>query len=162
MEEARRSLTTLLEIDPKNGPARQRLGRVLFKLDKFDDAFAALELAVQDMPTLEPAAISMGWLYTQKANARKAEEWFDYARKLEPQSARVHRARAAWLLDRGRAPEAKEAVEEAVSLEPGSKEGERLRALIAWHLGDPAEAQRILEPLHRDARPISPSPTCWP
>ncbi len=150
-EGARRSLTALLELDPRNGPARHRLGRVLFKLDKPDDAFAAFKQAVQDLPALEPAAVSMGWLYTQKADAAKAEEWFDYARKLEPQSARVHRARATWLLERGRTPDAKAAVEEAAKLEPGSNEGERIRARIAWYLGDPAESQRILEPLHRDA-----------
>jgi tetratricopeptide (TPR) repeat protein len=150
-ESARRWLTALLEIEPKNGPMRQRLGRALFNLDKVDEAFAALKQAVQDTPALDPAAVAMGWLYTQKADRKKAEEWFDSARKLEPQNARVHRARAAWLLDQGRTPEAKAAVEEAAKLEPGAKDGERLRALIAWHLGDAAEAQRILEPLHREA-----------
>jgi tetratricopeptide (TPR) repeat protein len=150
-EGARRLLTALLEIDPKSGPARQRMGRVLFKLNRVDEAFDALKQAVQDTPALEPAAVSMGRLYTQKADLKKAEEWFDYAKKAEPQSARVHRARAAWLLEIGRAPDAKAAVEEAAKLEPDSKDGERLRALIAWHLGDAAEAQRILEPLHRDA-----------
>jgi tetratricopeptide (TPR) repeat protein len=150
-ESARRWLTALLELDPKNGPARQRLGRALFRLDKVDEAFAALKQAVQDAPALDPAAVSMGWLYTQKADPKKAEEWFDNAQKAEPKSARVQRARAAWLLEQGRAPDAKAAVEEAAKLEPGSKDGERLRALIAWHLGDSAEAQRLLEPLNRDS-----------
>lgn len=150
-EGARRSLTTLLEIDPKNGPARHRLGRALFRLDKVDEAFAALKQAVQDTPAIEPAAVSMGLLYTQKGDIKKAEEWFDYAQKLEPQSARVHRARALWLLERGRTQDARAAIDEAAKLEPGSNDGERLRAVIAWHLGQPAEAQKILEPLHRDA-----------
>ena len=73
-----------LELEPKNGQARQRLGRVLFRLDKAEDAFAALTQAVKDEPALEPAAVSMGWLYTQKGDPKKAEEWFDYARKVEP------------------------------------------------------------------------------
>jgi tetratricopeptide (TPR) repeat protein len=150
-EGARRSLTNLLEIEPKSGPVRQRLGRALFRLGKVDDALEALKQAARDTPALEPAAVSMAFLYSQKGDIKKAEEWFDHAQKAEPQSARVCRARAAWLLDRGRAQDARAAVEEAARREPGSKDGDRLRALIAWHLGQPAEAQKILEPLHRDA-----------
>jgi hypothetical protein len=56
--------------------------------------------------------------------------------------------------------EARAKIEEAAKLEPGSKERERLRALIAWHFGDAAEAQRILSGCTATCRPISPSPTC--
>jgi tetratricopeptide (TPR) repeat protein len=77
---ARDRLNAWLELEPRNGQARQRLGRVLFGLDKPEDAFAALTQAVKDEPALEPAAISMGWLYSQKADSSKAEEWFDFAR----------------------------------------------------------------------------------
>ena len=48
-------LNAWLDLDPKNGRVRQRLGRALFQLGKTDDAFAALTQAVKDEPTLEPA-----------------------------------------------------------------------------------------------------------
>jgi len=144
-------LNAWLELEPKNGQARQRLGGVLFRLDKPGDAFTALKQAVQDTPSLEPAGVTMGRLHSQKGNTKAAEEWFDYALKLEPSSARVRLARAAWLLDQGRAAAARPEIDEAVKLDPASREARRLQALIAWHLRDLAAAESILETLHREA-----------
>ena len=87
-------LRALLELDAKNGAARQRLGAVLFRLGKTEDAFASLTQAVKDNPALEPAAVSMARLFSQKGDSKKAEEWFDYAQKFDPKSARVHTVRA--------------------------------------------------------------------
>jgi len=148
---AQTRLNAWLELDPKNGHARQRLGAVLFRLGKTEDAFAALTQAVKDNPALEPAAVSMALLSTQKGDLKKAEEWFDYGQKVEPKSARVHHARASWLLDHGRATAARPEIEEALKLDPGSKESQRLRGLIAWHLRDLAAAEQIFEALHREA-----------
>jgi tetratricopeptide (TPR) repeat protein len=143
-------LNALLEIDPKNGQARQQLARVLFRLDKTDDAFKALKQAVLDAPDLEPAAISMGRLFLAKGDAKKAEEWFDYAAKVEPASIRVRLARAGWLLDQGRAPQARAEVDEALKIDPKSKEAQRQKGFIAWNLRDLAGSEAVLEPLHRE------------
>jgi len=148
---AQARLNAWLALEPKHGQARQRLGRVLFLLDKPEDAFAALTQAVKDEPALEPAAVSMALLYAHKGDSKKAEEWFDYARKVEPASARVRSSHAAWLLDQGRATAARSEIEEAVKLDPASKEAQKIRGLIAWHLRDLAGAEQIFEPLHRDA-----------
>jgi Flp pilus assembly protein TadD len=110
-----------------------------------------LTQAVKDNPALEPAAVSMALLATQKGDLKIAEEWFDYGQKVEPKSARVHHARASWLLEHGRAAAARPEIEAALKLEPGSKVSEGLRGLIAWHLRDLAAAEQIFEPLHRDA-----------
>jgi tetratricopeptide (TPR) repeat protein len=149
-------LNAWLELEPKNGPVRQRLGRTLFRLGKTDDAFTALSQAVKDEPTLEPAAVSMGLLFSQKGDQKKAEEWFDYARKVDPKSARVRLAQATWLLNLGRADEARADIDEALTLDPNMKEAQKIRALIAWHLRDLAGAEAILEPLHREA-PADPA-----
>jgi len=144
-------LTAWLELEPKNGQVRQRLGRALFRLGKTDDAFAALTQAGKAEPTIEPAAVSMAWLFSQKGDRKKAEEWFDYARKLEPTSARVRLAHAAWMLDQGRATLARREIDDAVKLDPSSKEAQKVQALITWHVRDLAAAEAILEPLHRAA-----------
>jgi tetratricopeptide (TPR) repeat protein len=144
-------LTAWLELESKNGQVRQRLGRALFRLGQIDDAFATLKQAVLDTPALEPAAVSMAWLYGQKGDPKKADEWFDFAQKVEPKSARVRLAHAAWLLDRGRPEDARTEIDEAKKLDPDLKEAQRVRALVAWHLRDLAGAEAILEPLHRDA-----------
>jgi Tfp pilus assembly protein PilF len=144
-------LNSWLELDPKNGQVRQRLGRVLFQLDKAQDAFAALTQAVKDDKTLDPAAVTMARLFSQKGDNKKADEWFDYARKVDPKSARVRAAHARWLIDQGRAADARADSDEAATLDPGMKEAQWIRALVAWYLRDLAAAQAILEPLHRDA-----------
>jgi superkiller protein 3 len=148
---ARTYLNNVLELEPKTGLARQRLGAVLFRLGKFDEAFAALKQAVQDTPSLEPAAVSLGRLWNQRGDPKKAQEWFDYALKLEPSNARVRLARAGWLLDQGRASAAQPEIEEAVKLDPAAHEARRLQGLIAWHLRDLAAAEKVLETLHREA-----------
>jgi tetratricopeptide (TPR) repeat protein len=148
---AREHLNAWLETEPKNGPVRQRLGGVLFYLDKPVEAFAAFDQAVKDAPTLEPAAISMGRLFSQKGDLKKAQEWFDRALEREPTSARVRTARAGWLLDQGHAQEASKEADEALKLDPKSTESRRLRGFIAWHLRDLAGAETFIEPLHRDA-----------
>jgi tetratricopeptide (TPR) repeat protein len=146
---AQDDLNALLELDPKSGQARQQLARVLFRLDKTDEAFNTLKQAVLDTPALEPAAISMGRLFIQKGDAKKAEEWFDYALKVEPVSARVRIARAGWLLDQGRAPLARAEADEALKLDPKSTDAQRTKGFVAWHLRDLAGSEAILEPLHR-------------
>jgi Flp pilus assembly protein TadD len=144
-------LNAWLALEPKNGRVRQRLGRALFQLGKPDDAFAAFTQAVKDEPALEPAAVSMALLQTRNGDFKKAEEWFDHARKLEPKSSRVRLDHARWLLDQGRASEARAEIDEALKLDPAAKEAQKIQALIAWHLRNLAAAETILEPLHRDA-----------
>jgi tetratricopeptide (TPR) repeat protein len=144
-------LNAWLELEPQNGPARQRLGAVLFRLGRPEEAFSALERAVKDAPTLEPAAVTMARLWAQRGDQKKAEEWFDRARDLEPTSARVRIARAAWLFDQGRVEAARPVIDEALKLDPTSRDARRIQGLIAWHLRDLAAAERILESLHRDA-----------
>ena len=140
-----------LELEPMNGQVRQRLGRALFRLGKIEDAFAAFKAAVLHTPALESAAVSMAWLYGQKGDPKKAAEWFDNAQKFEPKSARVRLAHAVWLVDLGRPTEARTEIDEARKLDPDLKEAQRIRALIAWHLRELADAEAILEPMHRDA-----------
>jgi Tfp pilus assembly protein PilF len=144
-------LNAWLALEPKQGRARQRLGRALFLLDKAESAFAALTQGVKDDPSLEPAAVSMALLYARKGDAKKAGEWFDYARKLEPKSARVRYEHATWLLEQGRAQDARAEIDEAVKLEPGSKDVQKIQGLIAWHLHDLAGAEKIFELINRDS-----------
>ena len=155
-------LNAWLELDPKNGRVRQRLGRALFQLGKTEDAFAALTQAIKDEPALEPAAVSMALLNSQKGDLKKAEEWFDYARKAEPKNARVRLAHGAWLLDRGRTADARAEVDEALKLDPCLERGQE----------DPGARRLALEGPGRrrsDPRAVAPrcsggfrsSPTCW-
>jgi Tfp pilus assembly protein PilF len=144
-------LNAWLELDPKNGRVRQRLGQALFRLGKPDDAFTALTQAVKDDPSLEAPGITLALLESQKGNVKKAEEWFAYTHRLEPKNARARLSHGAWLVDQGRPADARLEVEEALKLDHSLQEAKKIQALVAWHSRDLAEAEKILEPLHRDA-----------
>jgi tetratricopeptide (TPR) repeat protein len=150
-QSARTHLLAVLEDDPKNGTARQRLGRALFRLGKTDDAYKEFAQAVIDDPKIEPAAISMALLSSQTGNIPKATEWFDYAAQVEPKSARVRIAHARWLIDQGKPTTARPLVEEAAKLEPTLKDVEALRGLIAWYLRELPVAERVFEALNHSA-----------
>ena len=106
----------MLELEPKNAVARQRLGGVLFRLGRTEDAFASLTQAVKDNPGSSPPVFPCDALQPE-GDLKKAEEWFGYAQKAEPMSSRVHLARALWPLDHGRASAAR----------PGSRRGRETR-----------------------------------
>ena len=140
-----------LDLDPTNVSARQRLGRALFGLKRPDEAFRELKRAAADDPKLDPAPVSMALLFSQAGDHRKAEEWFIYARKVAARDPRVSLSYARWLLDQGKTCEARGLADEAAKLDSGSSVASLLRGLIAWQVRDFALAERLFEPLHRDA-----------
>ena len=102
----------------------------------------------------------MARLYTQKGDIKKAEEWFDHARKVEPDSARVRlpMRHGSWIgAGRGLRVRRSTTLSNSTRLNRGSA----IRALIVWHLRDLSTAQSILEPLHRERPLTRPSPICW-
>jgi tetratricopeptide (TPR) repeat protein len=146
--EAEAALTRWLELEPKNGPARQRLGVALFHQKKYAAAQEAVQQAGRDDPSLKPAGVVIGRLYFDAGDAKKAAEWMDYAVKAAPHDPRARRGYAAWLLDLNEGVRAKAEIEAAESLEPGSPETAHLRGVIAWHLKDFATAESVFQGLH--------------
>ena len=103
----------------------------------------------------------MGRLFSQKGDIKKAEEWFDYALKLEPTNARVRIARAAWLLDQGRAADARTETDEALKLDPKSTEARRLKGSSPGTSATSPRPKRSSSPCTATRPLMSPSPTCW-
>ena len=147
---ARTHLAALLEAEPKNPQFRQRLARVNFRLSKPDEAFADLQLAFKEDPTLDPPEMVMGWMWAQKADYPKADEWYKKAVVAYPNAVRVPRAYAGFLLDRGRAEDAKEPLASAVKLDPAAPETKSLVGLMARYTRDYATATKVFEELVRD------------
>ena len=154
---AKMTLEAWLEDEPSNAQARQRLGKALFGLREFDQAYESLQQAAKADPKLEPAAVSMGWLFTRSGNAKKAGEWMDYAAKIAPESLPVQLGVAAWLLEQGRGDEARSHVDVAVKLDPASIEVERRPGLAAWERKDLLQAEKAFQ-----ASPIKLPPTPGP
>jgi tetratricopeptide (TPR) repeat protein len=148
---AKSALDDRLKLEPADAPARQRLGKALFRLDQWDAAYRELERAAREDATLEPAAISMAWLYTAAGDIKKAEEWLDYAVKSAPDSLGVRIGRASWLLEQGRVEDARAEGEAAARIDPRSRDARRLVGLAARARNDLAGAQTILEALDRES-----------
>ncbi len=128
---ARAALEGWLKREPANAPARQRLGKALFHLGDHGPAYQELKRASDEDRTLEPASITMGWLYTQAGDPAKAREWMDYAVKSDAHSHAIRVGLAAWLLGLGRADEAQSHASAAIQLYPRSDEARRLLGLAA-------------------------------
>jgi tetratricopeptide (TPR) repeat protein len=148
---ARTHLAALLDLDPKNGPLRQRLARALFFLDKPDDAYAELQEAVKIDSSLEPATVGMGRLWTSKGDFTKAREWLEKAIKSEPNSLRVQLAYADWLLQQNEITQAKARADDASKLRPDDVDVLKLQSLIARIQRDFATAEKILRRVLVDA-----------
>ncbi len=143
-------LLAVLEADPKNAGLRQRLARTSFLLGRAEDAFAELQAAVKEDPTLDPPQLSMAQLWTAKHDFAKADEWFAKAVAAQPNSAKVHRGLVGYLLDRGRIDTAKAHLAAAQKLEPNAKETKALTGLVARYTKDYAAAVVIFEELVKD------------
>jgi tetratricopeptide (TPR) repeat protein len=148
---ARAALSAWLEQEPANAGARHRLGRALFGVGQYESAHAELVKAAEADATIEPAAITMGWLYTRDRDPKKAGEWMDYAVKLAPDSARVRLGVASWLLEQGRADEAQTHAEAAAKIDPKSKEVRRTLGLSARERKDFAAAEQIFQALAQES-----------
>ena len=147
---AKTHLAALLEADPKNAGLRQRLARSNFLLGRVDDAFADLQAAFKDDPTLDPPELGMAQLWTAKADFTKADAWYTKAVAAHANSAKVHRALAGYSLDRNRLDAAKSHLAAAQKLDPTSRDTKAIAGLLARYTKDYATATTTFEELAKD------------
>jgi tetratricopeptide (TPR) repeat protein len=148
---ARAALDRWVKQQPGNAKARQRLGKALFGVGEYEPAYAELQRAAKEDPTLEPAAITMGWLFTRAGNLKKAEEWMDYGAKAAPDSLAVQTGVTAWLIEQGRPEEAGSHAESASKLDPKSSAIKRLLGLAARLRKDLGQAEQIFDALSTES-----------
>jgi tetratricopeptide (TPR) repeat protein len=150
-KDARAVLEGWLNLEPANARVRQRLGKALFHLKQWDAAYQELQRAAREDVTLEPAAITMGQLYTHAGDLKKAEEWLDYAIKADPRSIAARMGLAAWLLEQDRAGEAERHAAAAAQLDPKSTDARRLLGLAARARQEVGRSESIFEALARES-----------
>ncbi|MBA4189669.1 MAG: hypothetical protein C0467_16920 [Planctomycetaceae bacterium] len=143
-------VSALLEADPRNAGLRQRLARTSFLLGRTEDAFTDLQAAAKEDPTLDPPQLSMAQLWTAKQDFAKADEWYAKAVAAHPNSAKVHRGLAGYLLDRGRLDTAKAHIAAAQKMEPTARDTKALTGLAARYAKDYTAAATIFEELVKD------------
>lgn len=143
-------LREILQADPRNARLRQRLARLLFFLNRTEEALQQWQQAQRDDPTLEPAELQLAQLYTLRHEFDQAEAWFQKAATSHGQDVRVRRLFAVFLLERGRIKEARSHLEAVQRLEPDSRDTRALTGYFARHERDYPTAIKIFEDLVRD------------
>ncbi len=149
-DKANEYLKQAIDLEPKNGRLRQRYARSLFMIEKRDEAANEFEKAVKDDPTLEPAGITLARLYSQVNNQTKAEEWFQYSAKQEPNNLKVRLGYANWLVDLSRYDDARKQINEALRIDSKSPDARSLLAYVHRVQKNYPEAERIFDELVKE------------
>lgn len=148
-ELARQKLEAWAKLEPKNYRPLFRLGQVLFKLNRPEDAYKQFQAAQQLSDQAANPDIVMGRLYFQSgndvANRDKAAQWFNQAIKNSPTSPSARVGIAEWLWETGKLDEAKQHADEALKLKGDSLDAHLVRGLIARFQKDYAEAEKQFE-----------------
>jgi tetratricopeptide (TPR) repeat protein len=148
---AKTAFAELLQLDPKNGPARERFARAIFFLNQHEEAHAQLQQAAKDDPSLKGAEINLGLLFLEKGDLEKAVKSMQLAVKQAPNDPRAHLELGNCLLQQGQLAQAKACADAAAKLDPDAKPLRVLRGLIALASKDFEEAERQYQALLQES-----------
>lgn len=110
--------------------ALANLGWAYYKLGKFSEARAKLELAVDVAPSFPLAQRNLGIVLQEFGEHKGALERFDKTIKLYPDDAETHLRRGISLLKLGNREEARLAFEQAYKLSPTTDSGKSARTYL--------------------------------
>lgn len=116
---------------PSDASLAYRLALVLQDLNDVEGERAALNQAVKANPKYAPAEYQLGYLASRDGDNANAEKLFRLTVEAAPRFTQAWLALAATLAMESRFPEAKDAVDEALKLEPENAEALDLRKSLA-------------------------------
>ena len=147
-ETAQKSLEKWLALDPDNASAHQRMGIVLFKLNKETEALAAFREAKKlDEKAVQPE-LAMARLYDDAKKKDTARKLVDSAIKSAPNDPAVLLAASQWYLGQNDLETAKATADAALKIEPESLEGRIVRGAIARMARDYKMAKQYFNEAH--------------
>ncbi|MEI6255447.1 MAG: tetratricopeptide repeat protein [Planctomycetota bacterium] len=147
-EKAQKYLTGWLELDPDNASGHQRLGIVLFQLNKPQEALEQFREAQKlDSKAVYPE-LAMARLYDDAKQRDTARKLIDQAVKAAPQDASVLLAAAQWYLGQNDLAAAIINADKALKLDPKGLEGKVVRGAIARVARDYKTAEKLFEEAH--------------
>lgn len=115
---------------PKESSLAYKLAMALDKAGDTVNERAALEQTIQIDPNMAEAQNQLGYLASRSGDAASAEEHFRLAVRASPGFAKAWVNLAATLYLESKLPEAKEAVEHALQVEPGNLKAQELRSAL--------------------------------
>lgn len=137
-----------IEIDPDSSSARQRLGNILFYLDRPDDSLTAFREAKKLDSQLRQPELMLASLYDQRKQFDKARSLVESAVKGASDDAQVRVSAASWYLLQGDVAAARENAEAAIGIDPKSLDAKLLNGTIARVVRDFPAATKFFEDAH--------------
>lgn len=137
-----------IEIDPDSASARQRLGNILFYLDRPEDALAAFQEAKKLDGELRQPELLLASLYDQRKQVNKARALVESAVQGAGENAQVRVSAANWFLVHGDVAAARENAEAALRIDPKSLEARLVGGTIARVSRDFPLATKYFEEAH--------------
>jgi Flp pilus assembly protein TadD len=125
-----------LEIDPGNAEGHFELGTLLFRIGRFEDAVAALEIAAKLAPVNPQVRHNLGLALGKTGATDRARAEFAEAARLAPGEAAYIRALALFDLSIGRADEAETGFRTLIACDPGDSAAHRNLARLARYVPD--------------------------
>jgi len=147
-ELARKHLEAWIGLDPDNASAHQRMGIVLFQLNKPTEALEQFREAKSlDQKAVQPE-LAMARLYDDARKRDVARKLIEAAIKTAPQDPAVLLAAAQWYLGQNDLERAKTIADDALELDARSLEGRVVRGAIARVARDYTTAAKFFNDAH--------------
>ena len=129
---AEKTFRAVLEKDENHAPTLNYLGYMWAESNEhLEQAHEMLERAVSQEPENGAYVDSLGWVYFRLGKLDLAEKYLTDATRLLPRDATVHEHLGDVLAKRGKNERALEVYRTALTLDPDSKEVDKLRSKIA-------------------------------
>ena len=133
-----------VDLDPDSAAARQRLGMVLFRAGKQDDARKQFVEVREISPDAAHPDVSMAQLYNQAGESDKARAAFQAAYQAEPENASTAAAYAEWLVTQDDLETAQQVATALRNKTPDSEGALLLSGIIAKLRGQSDQAEEAL------------------
>jgi tetratricopeptide (TPR) repeat protein len=147
-ETAQKHLTTWIGLDPDNAGAHFRMGNVLFRLGKEQEALAQFQEARKlDSKALQPE-LALARLYDEDQKKDVAKKWIESALKAAPQDPAVLLAAAQWYLGQNDLKTAQSIAEKVLASDSKSLDGKIVRGVIARVARDYPTAEKFFNDAH--------------
>jgi tetratricopeptide (TPR) repeat protein len=147
-ETAQKHLTTWIGLDPDNAGAHFRMGNVLFRLGKEQEALAQFQEARKlDSKALQPE-LALARLYDEDQKKDVAKKWIESALKAAPQDPAVLLAAAQWYLGQNDLKTAQSIAEKVLASDSKSLDGKIVRGVIARVARDYPTAGKFFNEAH--------------